>query len=223
MNLKNSELDSRQVFYFVGYHFDLRCGLVRLTPDQWQTLQEKIHGLISRPACPVWHFLIGLLTAIEKQVHFGWFHMRPIRRHLKNNWRVLEKVTRKGHSHSKVLASPSKVVAGGKQCALKRAHCKRNLIPSRKQAAYKVPRTEGRLFGPKRVLRPLLKQDSFYSNRQHHSSIIHKQGGPLCAFLWRILIWCTRKQVTLKACHIPGRLNVVADKLSRLGQTIQRE
>ena len=47
--------------------------------------------------------------------------------------------------------------------------------------------------------------------------------GPLCALLWRILTWYTRKQVTLKARHIPGRLNVIADKLSRLGQTIQTE
>ena len=43
--------------------------------------------------------------------------------------------------------------------------------------------------------------------------------GPLCALLWRILTWCTRKQVILKARHIPGWRNVVADKLSRLGQT----
>ena len=49
------------------------------------------------------------------------------------------------------------------------------------------------------------------------------RSGPLCALLWRILTWCTRKQITLKARHIPGRLNVVADKLSRLGQTIQTE
>ena len=58
-------------------------------------------------------------------------------------------------------------------------------------------------------------------------SYINKEGGmrsgPLCALLWRILTWCTKKQVTLKARHIPGRLNVVADKLSRLGQTIQME
>ena len=47
--------------------------------------------------------------------------------------------------------------------------------------------------------------------------------GPFCALLWRILTWCTRNQVTLKARHIAGRLNVVADKLSRLGQTIQTE
>ena len=49
------------------------------------------------------------------------------------------------------------------------------------------------------------------------------RSGPLCALLWRILTWCTRNQVTLKARHIPGRLNVVADKLSRLGQIIQTE
>ena len=47
--------------------------------------------------------------------------------------------------------------------------------------------------------------------------------GPLCALLWRILTCCSQRQVTLKARHIPGRLNVKADKLSRLGQTIQTE
>ena len=45
------------------------------------------------------------------------------------------------------------------------------------------------------------------------------KSGSLCALLWRILSWRTRKQVTLKARHIPGRLNVIADKLSRRGQT----
>ena len=49
------------------------------------------------------------------------------------------------------------------------------------------------------------------------------KSGPLCALLWRILTWCTRKAVTLKARHFPGCLNVIADKLSRLGQTIQTE
>ena len=56
---------------------------------------------------------------------------------------------------------------------------------------------------------------------------INKEGGmksvSLCALLWRILSWCTKKQVTLHACHIPSRLNVIADKLFRLGQTIQTE
>ena len=36
-------------------------------------------------------------------------------------------------------------------------------------------------------------------------------------------IWCSRKQVTLKARHITGRVNVEADKLSTLDHTIQTE
>ena len=58
-------------------------------------------------------------------------------------------------------------------------------------------------------------------------SYINKEGGmrsgPLCDLLRRILTWCTRKQVTLRVRHIPDRLNVVADKLSRVDQTIQTE
>ena len=104
--------------------------------------------------------------------------------------------------------------------------CKRNLVHSRKQDAYKLSGTQSSFSSFKRISRPLCRQDSC-SYRQHHSGVIHKEGdmrsGPLCALLWRILTWCTRQQVTLKAQHIPRQLNVVADKLSRLGQTIQIE
>ena len=49
------------------------------------------------------------------------------------------------------------------------------------------------------------------------------RSGSLCALLWRLLCWCNLRQVVLKARHIPGRLNVIADKLSRQGQIIQTE
>ena len=56
---------------------------------------------------------------------------------------------------------------------------------------------------------------------------INKEGGmrsgSLCALLWRLLCWCNLRQVVLKARHIPGRLNVIADKFSRQGQIIQTE
>ena len=106
-------------------------------------------------------------------------------------------------------------------------HYKGNLVPSRTQVTQKLSGTKGDLSGPKRVPRSLLKQHSSHSYKQYHSGCLHKQGGVklglLCALLWSILTWCSRKQVTLKARHIPGQLSVVADKLSRLGQTIQRE
>ena len=91
-NLEKSELEPKQIFDFVGYQFDLRAGWVRLTPDCWQNLQDKILQILSLLAYPVWQFmsLIDLLTATEKQVHLGRLHMRPIQWHLKNNWREPE-------------------------------------------------------------------------------------------------------------------------------------
>ena len=89
VNLEKSELEPKQKLDFVGYQFDLRSGRVRLTPDRWQNLQEKILKLLSLPACPVREFmpLIGLLTATEKQVHLGRLHIRPIQWH---HWKVPE-------------------------------------------------------------------------------------------------------------------------------------
>ena len=60
--------------------------------------------------------------------------------------------------------------------SLKRMHCKRILVPSGMQAAYKLPRTQGSFLSLKRVPRPLFGQDSTYSDRQHHSGVIHNQG-----------------------------------------------
>ena len=58
-------------------------------------------------------------------------------------------------------------------------------------------------------------------------SYINKQGGmksgSLCALLWRLLSWCHPSRITLRVRHIPGCLNVIADKLSRHNQVIQTE
>ena len=60
--------------------------------------------------------------------------------------------------------------------SFKQTHCKKNLVHSRKQAAYKLSGTQNSLSSLKRVLRPLFRQDSSCSNQQHHSIVIHKQG-----------------------------------------------
>ena len=110
-------------------------------------------------------------------------------------------ITRKGDTRPQITTPPPKVVAGGKQCAykstitptktcsadiyrhikrrvgcsLKRTHCKGNLVPSRKQVAHKPPGTKGGLSGPKRVPRPLFKQHSPGSHRQHNSGCLYQQ------------------------------------------------
>ena len=51
---------------------------------------------------------------------------------------------------------------------------------------------------------------------------INKQGGThsveMCALLWRIMSWCHRFKISLRARHIPGCLNVIADSLYRSTQ-----
>ena len=48
-------------------------------------------------------------------------------------------------------------------------------------------------------------------------SYINKEGGmkfdSLCALLWRLLSWCHPRKIVLRARHIPGCLNVIAEKL----------
>ena len=63
-----------------------------------------------------------------------------------------------------------------------------------------------------------------------HSTVvayINKQGGThsaeMCALLWKIMTWCHHYHITLKARHIPGCLNVMADLLSRSNQVQSTE
>ena len=56
---------------------------------------------------------------------------------------------------------------------------------------------------------------------------INKQGGThspeMCALLWKIMTWCHHYKITLKARHIPGCLNVMANLLSRSNQVQSTE
>ena len=255
VNLEKSELEPKQVFDFVGYQFDLRSGRVRLTPDRWKSLQDKIHALLLLPACPVRQFmsLIGLLTATEKQVHLGRLHMRPIQWHLKNNWRVpesLEKIIplpRALHPHLQWWLDEDNVLQGQPLHPVR--HALQIFTDASKEGwgahvneftargSWSVPESNLHInYLELKAVFLALKEfqnlcvDKIVLIATDNTTVvayINKEGemrsGPLCALLWRILTWCSQRQVTLKARHIPGRLNVIADKLSRLGQTIQTE
>ena len=72
------------------------------------------------------------------------------------------------------------------------------------------------------------KLSTVNNNRHYYGSGIHKKeggmrSGSLCALLRRALSWCNLRQICLRACHIPGWLNVTAEKLSKHWQVIQTE
>ena len=190
--------------------------------------------------------LIRLLTATEKQVHLGRLHIRPIQWHLKNNWRVPDNGNDHPHSKitsptSRMVAGGKQcyhrsTITPSKTCSanlyrrikrrvgrsLEREHGKGKLVTSRKQTAHNYLELKAVLLALKEF-QAVCTNNILLIATDNTTVIayINKEGGmksgPLCALLWRILTWCTRNAVTLKARHIPGRLNVIADKLSRLG------
>ena len=167
--------------------------------------------------------------------------MRPIQWHLKNNWRVpesLEKVIpvpRSLHLHLRWWLEESNVLPGQPLHPLKHAlqiftdtskeGWGAHLNERTARGTWSVP--ESKLHINHLELKAANNIVLVATDNTTVVAYITKEGGmksgSLCALLWRILSWCTRKQVTLKARHIPGQLNVIADKLSRLGQTIQME
>ena len=208
--------------------------------------------LLSLPACPIREFmsLIGLLTATEKQVHLGRLHMRPIQWHLKNNWRVpesLEKVIPIPKSlppHLKWWLKEDNVLTGQPLHPIKHAlqiftdasieGWGAHLDEHTARGTWSLPGSKLHInyLGLKAVFlalkefQDLCSNKIVLSNRQLHSSVIHKQGrrhevGPTLCPTMENLDLVYQETSDSKAQHIPGQLNVLADKLSRLGQTIQ--
>ena len=180
-------------------------------------------------------------------------NMRPIQWHLKNNWMVpesLEKVIsvpKSLHPHLRWWLEESNMLLGQPLHPLK--HALQIFTDASKEGwgahldehtamgQWSLPESKLHInhLELKAVFLALKEFQTLVFNKTvlvatDNTTVvayINKEGGmksgSLCALLWRILSWCTRQQVTLRARHIPGRLNVIADKLSRLGQTIQTE
>ena len=110
-------------------------------------------------------------------------------------------------------------------CTLKGLHCKRRLVKYRKPSPHQFSGVKSSLSGDQEFRASL--QGPNCSDSTTVVSYINKEGGmrssSLCALLWRLLSWCHPRGIVLKARHIPGRLNVIADKLSRHNQVIQTE
>ena len=103
---------------------------------------------------------------------------------------------------------------------------KGSVVGSGKKATHKCPRIEGGLPGPSRLQGPVPESNSVGCDSTV-VAYINKQGGThsaeMCALLWKIMTWCHHYHITLKARHIPGCLNVMADLLSRSNQVQSTE
>ena len=228
MNLDKSELEPKQIFDFVGYQFDLRSGRVQPRPVAEPSGQSTRNTVTTGLSSPAVHVLDRSIdshreASSPRPITYE-THTVASQKQL-----AYTRVIRKSDSNSQVPASPFTMVARRRQCAyrptitpsrtcsanlyrhikrrvgrsLKRTHCQRGLVTARKQTAYK-------LSGTKSSISRLEFQDLcnhkivlVATDNTTVVSYINKEGGmrsgALCVLLWRILTWCTRKQVTLKA------------------------
>ena len=197
--------------------------------------------------------LIDLLTAAEKQVPSGRLHMRPIQWHLKSHWHIpesLEKVIpipKSLHPHLRWWLKEENILTGQHLHPLRHtvqiftdasnegwgAH----LGDYTARGVWSVPVSKLHInfLELKAVFLALKAFESLCRGRvvlvaTDNTTVvayINKEGGmcsgSVCALLWRLLCWCNLREICLRARHIPGQLNVVADKLSRHRQVIQTE
>ena len=114
-------------------------------------------------------------------------------------------------------------------CSLRSKVYKRSVVRSGKKATHKCPGIEGGLSLALRDFKDQCQNQTVLVATDNSTVVayINKQGGThsaeMCALLWKIMTWCHHYHITLKARHIPGCLNVMADLLSRSNQVQSTE
>ena len=197
--------------------------------------------------------LIGLLASMEKMVPEGRLHIRPFQFHLKEHWKYPQSLdsllpwTEMISAHLDWWQNPANVMKGAD------LHPKDHSIQLFTDASNKgwgahldqsstkclwsdqEKRLHINVLELKVVSLSLRRfkdqcQDQTVLVAIDNSTVvayINKQGGThsaeMCALLWKIMTWCHHYHITLKARHIPGCLNVMADLLSRSNQVQSTE
>ena len=197
--------------------------------------------------------LIGLLASTEKMVPEGRLHMRPFQFHLREHWRYPQSLdnllpwTEAIVAHLDWWQNPSNVMKGAdlhpKDHSIQLftdasnegwgAHLDKN--STKGLWSEREKRLHINVLELKAVSLALRDFKDQYQNQTvlvatDNSTVvayINKQGGThsaeMCALLWKIMTWCHHYHITLKARHIPGCLNVMADLLSRSNQVQSTE
>ena len=103
-----------------------------------------------------------------------------------------------------------------------------HLDRSRKNITYQCPRDKDSVSSPKRLSKQPSRQKNSDSNRQCLCGQLSEQTGgthswDMCLLVWHILAYCNPRNILIRARHIQGCLNVIADSLSRKDKVIQTE
>ena len=195
--------------------------------------------------------LIGTLASLEKTVPLGRLHMRPFQWYLRSHWKFLQSldksipVTRNFLNYLKWWEDLQNLMAG----APIHPHVHNTLVfTDASQKGWGAHLNEIVLSGlwsnkeaqlhinVLELKAVLLALKGFQEHLQGQSvlicsdnstvvSYLNKEGGThsieMCALIWRILAFTNSRRIQIRARHVPGSLNVIADSLSRRDKVIQ--
>ena len=197
--------------------------------------------------------LIRLLASTEKMVPEGCLHMRPFQFHLKEHWSFPQSLdsllpwTETISAHLDWWQNPANVMKGsdlhpkdhsiqlftdtsneGWGAHLEQSSTKGLWSDQEKRLHINVLALKAVSLALRQFKDQCQNQTVLVStDNSTVVAYINKQGGThsadMCALLLKIMTWCHHYHITLKARHIPGCLNVMADLLSRSNQVQSTE
>ena len=253
INQEKSKLKPTQVFLFVGYEYHLSALVKPTQERwlKLQDLILRLKSKVLTARCLM--SLIGLLASMEKMAPEGHLHMRPFHFPQKEYWRYPESLdsllpwTETISAHLEWWQNLTNVMKGaelhpkdhsiqlfvdasneGWGTHLEQASTKGLWSDREKWLHINVLELKGVSLALQRFKDQCQNQTVLVAaDNSTVVAYINKQGGThsaeMCALLWKIMTWCHHYQITLKARHIPGCLNVMADLLSRLNQVQSTE
>ena len=208
---------------------------------------------LSSASAHSWQCLLGILAAQEKFIPLGRLHMRPLQWHLQDHWHQasqppdteipitsdVKEVLRWWLDPTNILKGsplhfpePSVRIFTDASTQGWGAHMEGATIQgtwSRAERLLHINILEMRAvrLALERLHVPPRSPVLVASDNTTVIAHINKQGGTHSRSLWQetdlLFQLLARLQVSLRARHIPGRLNVIADQLSRSGQILPTE
>ena len=244
ISFQKSELVPTQKLDFLGNHFDLQRSLVFPTQKKLHRLENQTvsirKSLVLTPRKLM--LLIGTLTSLEKTVPLGRLHRKfpqslakrmPVTgnflKHFKW-WEDLQNLMAGAPIYPLIHNTLVFMDASQKGCG---AHSN-NLVLSglwsnkESQLYINVLELKAVLLGLKGLQEHLQGQRvPICSDNSTVVSYLNKEEGThsveMCALIWRIVAFTSSRRIYIRARHVPGFLNVIADSLSQGAKVIQTE
>ena len=246
MNLKKSELVPSQRFDFFTRFGACQAHSGQVDEASGYVPSPLVEVCYQCKDSYAHHWII--LASTEKTVKLGRMHMRPFQWHLKTHWKFPMPLdtpipwNQKMIRHGEWWLDPKNVLQGE---FLHASEHEKLIFTDTSNAGWGAhldhdstggvwSHTERHLHINFLEMKAVFLALQFFkltcknnrvliaSDNTSVVSYINKQGGTrsaeLCALMCRILTWCNLNNVTLRARHVPGSLNVIADGLSRRNQ-----